>query len=29
VVVNLPEFEQAFRCRKGKPMVKKNRCRVW
>jgi endothelin-converting enzyme/putative endopeptidase len=29
VVVNLPEFEQAFKCKKGQPMVSERRCRVW
>jgi endothelin-converting enzyme/putative endopeptidase len=29
LVVNMPEFASAFACRPGKPMVKKNRCRVW
>jgi putative endopeptidase len=29
VVVNMPEFEQAFACRAGQPMVRANRCRVW
>ena len=29
LVVNMPEFEQAFACRKGQPMVGEKRCRVW
>lgn len=29
VVVNMPEFQQAFGCKAGQPMVKENRCRVW
>jgi putative endopeptidase len=29
LVVNMPEFEQAFVCRSGQPMVSSNRCRVW
>jgi endothelin-converting enzyme/putative endopeptidase len=29
VVVNLPEFQQAFQCKAGAPMVRENRCRVW
>jgi putative endopeptidase len=29
LVVNMPEFEKAFACTPGKPMVKENRCRVW
>jgi len=29
LVVNIPEFQQAFSCKKGQPMVKENRCRVW
>jgi putative endopeptidase len=29
VVSNMPEFQQAFQCRAGSPMVNKNRCRVW
>jgi len=29
LVVNMPEFEQAFSCKKGQPMVSENRCRVW
>jgi putative endopeptidase len=29
VVVNTPEFQQAFSCAKGAPMVRENACRVW
>jgi putative endopeptidase len=29
LVVNMPEFQQAFSCKAGQPMVKENRCRVW
>lgn len=29
LVVNMPEFEKAFSCKAGQPMVKENRCRVW
>ncbi len=29
VVVNMPEFQQAFSCKAGQPMVPENRCRVW
>jgi putative endopeptidase len=29
VVSNMPEFEQAFSCKAGAPMVRKNQCRVW
>jgi putative endopeptidase len=29
LMVNVPEFQQAFACKKGQPMVKENRCRVW
>lgn len=29
VVVNLPEFQQAFACRTGQPMAPARRCRVW
>jgi endothelin-converting enzyme/putative endopeptidase len=29
VVVNMPEFEQAFSCKATQPMVSANRCRVW
>jgi endothelin-converting enzyme/putative endopeptidase len=29
VVSNMPEFQQAFHCKAGAPMVRENRCRVW
>jgi putative endopeptidase len=29
LVVNLPEFERAFACHAGQPMVRADRCRVW
>ncbi len=29
VVVNMPEFERAFSCKAGQPMVGAKRCRVW
>ncbi len=29
VVVNMPEFQKAFGCAVGKPMVSANACRVW
>ena len=29
LMVNLPEFQQAFGCKAGQPMVRENRCRVW
>ena len=29
LMVNLPEFQQAFTCQKGQPMVSDKRCRVW
>jgi putative endopeptidase len=29
LVVNLPQFEKAFACKVGQPMVKENRCRIW
>jgi endothelin-converting enzyme/putative endopeptidase len=29
LMVNLPEFQQAFSCKAGQPMVSQNRCRVW
>jgi putative endopeptidase len=29
LVVNMPQFQQAFQCRAGQPMVKEKRCRVW
>ena len=29
VVQNMPEFQKAFACKAGQPMVKTNACRVW
>ncbi|HEX4785032.1 MAG TPA: M13 family metallopeptidase [Candidatus Sulfotelmatobacter sp.] len=29
VVSNMPQFQQAFQCKAGAPMVKQNRCSVW
>ena len=29
VVINMPEFQQAFSCKAGQQMVRENRCRVW
>lgn len=29
VVSNMPEFQEAFHCKSGSPMVNQNRCRVW
>ena len=29
LVVNMPEFQQAFGCKATSPMVKEKRCRVW
>jgi putative endopeptidase len=29
VVSNMPEFQQAFSCPAGKPMVREDRCHVW
>jgi len=29
VVSNMPEFQQAFSCKSGQPMVHATRCRVW
>jgi endothelin-converting enzyme/putative endopeptidase len=29
LMVNLPEFTQAFACKAGQPMVAEKRCRVW
>jgi putative endopeptidase len=28
-VVNMPQFEEAFMCKAGQPMVRKDRCRIW
>ena len=29
VVANMPEFQQAFSCKAGTPMVRAKQCRVW
>ena len=29
VVSNMPQFQEAFHCKAGSPMVRENRCRVW
>jgi putative endopeptidase len=29
VVSNMPEFQDAFHCKSGSPMVNQNRCKVW
>jgi putative endopeptidase len=29
VISNMPEFAEAFSCKKGSPMVRDNACRVW
>jgi putative endopeptidase len=29
VVQNMPEFQKAFSCKAGQPMVRENACRVW
>ena len=29
VVSNMPQFQEAFHCKAGAPMVNQNRCRVW
>jgi putative endopeptidase len=29
VVSNMPEFQQAFSCKVGQPMVRQNACKVW
>jgi predicted metalloendopeptidase len=29
VVQNMPEFQKAFGCKPGQPMVRENACRVW
>jgi predicted metalloendopeptidase len=26
---NMPEFQKAFSCKAGQPMVRENACRVW
>ena len=29
VVQNMPEFQKAWGCKTGQPMVRENACRVW
>jgi putative endopeptidase len=29
VISNMPEFQEAFACKKGSPMVRADQCRVW
>jgi putative endopeptidase len=29
LIVNMEEFQKAFSCKAGQPMVRENRCRVW
>jgi len=29
VVSNMPEFQKAFSCKAGQPMVRAQACRVW
>ena len=29
LMVNMPEFQQAFQCKAGQPMAPEKRCRVW
>jgi endothelin-converting enzyme/putative endopeptidase len=29
LMVNMPEFQKAFACKQGQPMVSDKRCRVW
>ena len=29
LVVNMPEFEKAFSCKPGEPMVSEKRCKIW
>ena len=29
VLSNMPEFQKAFACKRGQPMVRGNACRVW
>jgi endothelin-converting enzyme/putative endopeptidase len=29
VVSNMPEFQEAFGCQQGQPMVRPNACRIW
>ncbi len=29
VAVNMPQFQEAFQCKAGQPMVREDRCKVW
>jgi len=29
LVVNMPQFQEAFQCKTGQPMAPEKRCRVW
>jgi endothelin-converting enzyme/putative endopeptidase len=29
VVTNMPDFQQAFHCKAGQPMVREHPCKVW
>ena len=29
LVINMPEFQKAFACKAGQPMVRENRCKIW
>jgi endothelin-converting enzyme/putative endopeptidase len=29
LVINMPEFQTAFSCKAGQPMVRENRCKIW
>ncbi len=29
VAVNMPQFQEAFQCKPGQPMVREDRCKVW
>jgi endothelin-converting enzyme/putative endopeptidase len=29
VVINMPEFQKAYNCKKGDAMVSENACHVW
>jgi endothelin-converting enzyme/putative endopeptidase len=29
LMVNMPQFQEAFQCKPGQPMVREKRCRVW
>jgi endothelin-converting enzyme/putative endopeptidase len=29
VVTNMPEFQRAFQCKAGQPMVREHPCKVW